>query len=220
MVVGAPLAAVGAAAPGDVVLCSAARDALGELIEQERIDSHYSKVIAVTLPDAPAVPSEDEPVAFEELRQLLPPVVLERGAALDGRWLAEFRNLSIVQVCLSDIRFDGSLLTALEGAFSQIENTSLRLEGTSSNATSVGCRDEAALRKKITSSSRPAAREAPNIVRVTKFASNPRGMVSSRRGSQRASSVCCYSRSAVSLQADGPFPFHRQMALYHLTQAQ
>jgi adenylate cyclase len=133
MVVGAPLASVGAAyrlaAPGDVVLCSAARDTLGALIDQERIDSHYSKVIGVAQPETPTVLPEDGLMPFEELQRLLLPVVLERGAALDARWLAEFRNLSIVQVRLSNIQFDENLLRVLEGSFSQIEKASLRLEG-------------------------------------------------------------------------------------------
>ena len=132
MVLGAPLAAIGAAyrlaTPGDVVLCSDARDAAG-LVEQERIDSHYSKLIGVTLPEPLTVLPKHETLEFEELQQLLPPVVLERGATLDGRWLAEFRNLSIVQVRLSDLRFDESLLPALDEVFSQIEKVSLRLEG-------------------------------------------------------------------------------------------
>jgi adenylate cyclase len=133
MVVGAPLVSVGTAyrlaAPGDVVLCPAARETLGEQIDQERIDSHYSKVIRVAQAETPTVLPQYNPMPFEELQRLLPPVVLERGAALDGRWLAEFRSLSIVQVSLSDVHFDESLLPALEGSFSQIEKASLRLEG-------------------------------------------------------------------------------------------
>ena len=81
------------------------------------------------VPKTPTVLIEDDPLPFEQLQQLLPPVVLERGAALDARWLAEFRNLSIVQVCLSDIQFNQDLLPALEESFSQIERASLRFEG-------------------------------------------------------------------------------------------
>ncbi|MBR0939162.1 adenylate/guanylate cyclase domain-containing protein [Bradyrhizobium jicamae] len=133
LVVGAPFTAVGAAyrlaAPGDVVLCPDARESLGTLVEQERIDRHHSKLIGAAIAGAPTALPKNEPLPFKELRQLLPAVVIERGAALDGRWLAEFRNLSIVQVRLGDVRFDESLLPSLEGMFSQVEKTSLRLEG-------------------------------------------------------------------------------------------
>ena len=118
LVVGAPVAAVGTAyrraAPGDVVLCSAARQILHELVEQDWIDNYCSKVVAVAPVETLAVLLQDQPMSFEVLQGLLPLVVLERGAALDGRWLAEFRNLSIVQVCLSGIQFDDSLLPALQ----------------------------------------------------------------------------------------------------------
>jgi adenylate cyclase len=133
LVVGAPLAAIGEAyhraRPGDVVLCSTARKILGPLLQHEWIDSHYSKAIAVVPPPVVASLPDDRPLALEELQRLLPEVVLERGAALDGRWLAEFRNVSIVQVHLNDVQFDDSLLPTLHDSFAEIEKSSYRLEG-------------------------------------------------------------------------------------------
>src|SRR5262249_38867501 len=95
LVVGAPLTAGGAAdrlaALGDVVLCSDARESLGALVEQEQIDGHHSKLIGTATAELPTVLPKDEPLPFEKLQQLLPAVVVERGGALDARWLAEFR---------------------------------------------------------------------------------------------------------------------------------
>ena len=132
MVLGAPLAAIGVPTASHTGRRSLVFRCTRHACRTGRagtIDSHYSKLIGVTLPEPLTVLPKHETLEFEELQQLLPPVVLERGATLDGRWLAEFRNLSIVQVRLSDLRFDESLLPALDEVFSQIEKVSLRLEG-------------------------------------------------------------------------------------------
>jgi class 3 adenylate cyclase/tetratricopeptide (TPR) repeat protein len=133
LVVGTPLAAVGAAyrraGPGDVLLCPKARDAAGPLLQYDVIDHYYSRAIAVTAARAFEMAREDAPLPLQELQRLLPVVVLERATAFAGIWLAEFRNLSVVQICLKEVEFGQGLLQALQEYYSEIENISRRLEG-------------------------------------------------------------------------------------------
>ena len=133
MVVGHPLATVGAAyrraGPGDVVVCSAAREILGSLLRCDPIDGLYSKAVAVAARQSVQTSPEVPRLTLEELRRLLPTVVLDRAAALEGRWLAEIRNLSVVQVRLNEIGFDSELLPTLHDWVSEIEKASVRLEG-------------------------------------------------------------------------------------------
>jgi class 3 adenylate cyclase/tetratricopeptide (TPR) repeat protein len=131
-VVGAPVAAVGAAYRraelGDVVLCPGAREAVGSLVQHEMIDDRYSRAVAAA-PQAVGTARESVPLPLDELRRLLPAVVLERAAAFAGLWLSEFRDLSVVQICLKQIEFGQGLLPTLQESYSEIEKTTKRLEG-------------------------------------------------------------------------------------------
>ena len=60
----------------------------------------------------------------------MPRVALDRAIFGEGRWLAEFRKLTIVYIQLSDISLDACLLTKLQSAIFAIQTISARFEGT------------------------------------------------------------------------------------------
>ena len=68
-------------------------------------------------------------LSLGDLRPLLPTVVLERGGGLTGRWLAEFRNLSIAKISLNEMDAGADILAVLHEWMASIESASRRLEG-------------------------------------------------------------------------------------------
>ena len=133
IVVGDPIANVGAAyrraAPGETVACPKAQAVLGSSLRGEPIEGGCVKAIAVETAAKPVGPTQDPSLSLDDLRRLLPTVVLERAGGLAGRWLAELRNLSIAKVSLNGIDGRPDVLTVLQDWMSSIEGVSHRLEG-------------------------------------------------------------------------------------------
>jgi class 3 adenylate cyclase/tetratricopeptide (TPR) repeat protein len=115
---------------GQVILCPAARATIGELCVGKIVDAVFLQVTSVVAPIRGALPKWDPSSQPKELRFLLPKVVLDRADFGEGRWLAEFRKLTIVSIRLGNLTLDGDLLDKLQKAIFSIQNISARFEGT------------------------------------------------------------------------------------------
>jgi adenylate cyclase len=132
IVVGEPIRRVGSAYrradPGDILLCRSARHAIAGTCEGDRIDDVFRLTRVTTSPRPSAsVSGRGSPSGIEDL---VPRVILDRAAVDEGRWLAEFRNLSIVSIKFPDFEFDDRLLPALQRGLTETQRVSARLEGT------------------------------------------------------------------------------------------
>jgi class 3 adenylate cyclase len=115
---------------GKVILCPAARRAIGELCVGKIVDADFLEVTRVVAPMRGALSKSDKSFQPEELQFLLPKVVLDRANFGAGRWLAEFRRLTIVSIQLGNLGPDGNILDKLQKATLAIQNISARFEGT------------------------------------------------------------------------------------------
>lgn len=114
---------------GQVVLCPAARSAIGDLCVGQIVDDAFLQVTRAPAPMRTKHRESKENPPAEDLERLVPKVVLDRAFFSDGRWLAEFRNLSIVSVQLRDQSPDDDLLEMLQKAILAIQTISARFEG-------------------------------------------------------------------------------------------
>jgi class 3 adenylate cyclase/tetratricopeptide (TPR) repeat protein len=131
LVVGTPIQRVGAAyrkaQVGDVVLCDTAWRAVAESCESERFDDVYrlNRLKSRQLPELPLVAQ----LPAQSVERFIPKILFERASISGGRWLGEFRNVSVLCVNLLDIRFDDRLLSSLQHRVPEIQRISARLEG-------------------------------------------------------------------------------------------
>ena len=132
LVVGDPIQQVGAAyrkaQVGQVVLCDAARRTLAGSCEVERRDDVYILNRLTQLPLELPVVAQDTRVPGVEY--FVPRVVLDRASFSDRKWLGDFRNVSVLDINLLDIRFDDTLLSSLQNRVFEIQRICVRLEGT------------------------------------------------------------------------------------------
>jgi class 3 adenylate cyclase/tetratricopeptide (TPR) repeat protein len=128
--VGLACAAYHKAEIGQVILCPAARGEIGELCVGKIVDDVFLQVTSVLSPIRGAPSQSDASFQPKELRPLLPKVVLDRADFGEGRWLAEFRKLTIVSIRLGNLGQDDNLLDKLQKAILAIQNVSARFEGT------------------------------------------------------------------------------------------
>jgi len=115
---------------GQVILCPAARDEIGELCAGKIVDDVFFQVTGVVAPIRSVPPKWDGRFQPEALRLLLPKVVLDRARFGEGRWLAEFRKLTIVSIRLGDLGPDDNLLDKLQNAIFATQKIAARFEGT------------------------------------------------------------------------------------------
>jgi class 3 adenylate cyclase/tetratricopeptide (TPR) repeat protein len=132
LVVGNPVlracAAYRKAGPGQVVLCPAAWAAVGDQCTGRVVDGSFLQVIN-SAPRSTGMPqSLSGNVPPETLRNLLPQVVMDRATFGDGRWLAEFRTLSIVSIKLG-IVLENGFLDKLQSTALTIQTLAARFEG-------------------------------------------------------------------------------------------
>ncbi len=134
MVAGPPVrlacAAYHKAEIGKVVLCPAARGEIGRLCAGKIVDDDFLQVTSVDAPIRNASLKRDAGFQPDELRLLLPKVVLDRAHFGEGRWLAEFRKLTIVSIRLGNLGPDDNLPDKLQNAISAIQKIAARFEGT------------------------------------------------------------------------------------------
>ena len=111
---------------GQVILCPAARSAVGDLCIGEHLDDGLLKVTGVIVSAQSNALAAGQSYHTEDLEQLVPKVVLDRAFFGDSRWLAEFRNLSIISVQLPE----EDAFETLQQATFVIQTVSVRYEGT------------------------------------------------------------------------------------------
>ena len=126
LVTGTPIQAAGAAyrkcGIGQVILCLP-RSRRSESFVRRVVDDVFFRVAKVTQAISSLSPKSNSPPP-SDLQLLVPRVVLDRAIFGEGRWLAEFRKLTIVYIQLSDISLDACLLTKLQSAIFAIQTYS------------------------------------------------------------------------------------------------
>jgi adenylate cyclase len=104
VVTGAPMhdlaALVHAGAPGEVMLGASIAEQLAGAAEIDWPAPAHGRLIALHTAPSPGVPAAAAAGVDGRLQRFLPPIVVERAAAVEAGWLAEFRMLSAVYVNL------------------------------------------------------------------------------------------------------------------------
>ena len=115
-VVGAPFENVGLAyrkaAIGEIALCEAAWRELADDCEVKRGDGIF-KLNRLKANSEIALDPRGQRTESERFRSLLPPVVIDRLRMGSSKWVAEFRNVSVLCISFLDVAFDQSLVEIL-----------------------------------------------------------------------------------------------------------
>lgn len=132
MVVGDAIRTVGAAYRraniGQVLLCPAAAVAAVGFCEGETVAERFFSVAKAEPLPTPSLPPLMPQLPTSPIMSLLPRGILERVRFDRGRWLAEFRNMSIVQIQIHGVRFEDCLLRILQTGVEAIQSVALRFE--------------------------------------------------------------------------------------------
>lgn len=111
-----------------MVLCPGARAILGDLCEGEAVDFEFLRVTRVAPARPRAAPAVRKAPVAKDLASLAPQVARDRLAVADRRWLAEFRNLSIIAAQFPQDD-DDQFLHSLQHATLALQTTAARYEG-------------------------------------------------------------------------------------------
>lgn len=131
-VVGTPFQNVGLAyrkaRVGQVLLCGPAWRAIAEHCDGEPRDGVFDLGRLNSAPEVKPLPPIPE-IAAPEYRSLVPAVVLDRLGMGTPRWLAEFRNVSVLYVNFLGANFDEDVVNFLQPCISVVQRVASGLDG-------------------------------------------------------------------------------------------
>ena len=132
VVVGPPFerlgAAYGNAEVGDVVLCSELHRAIQDLCDGKFSDGLFVlNGISNNIIPAPQVVRQDS--ADLQMQALVPDIVVDHLRFGEGKWLAEFRNVTIAHVNLVGFSLQNAFVDTLQAAVLDIQRAAHRFEG-------------------------------------------------------------------------------------------
>jgi adenylate cyclase len=131
-VVGTPFQNVGSAyrnaGVGQVLLCEHAWRAIAEHCDGERGDGVFTLSGLKSMLEVKPLPPIPVPAALK-FRSLVPAVVLDRLGMGTRRWLAEFRNLSVIYINFVGANFDREPVHFLHPCVSAVQRVASELEG-------------------------------------------------------------------------------------------
>jgi class 3 adenylate cyclase/tetratricopeptide (TPR) repeat protein len=131
-VIGAPFLRLGEAyrkaKVGDVVLCDAVSRTIAEGCEGEIVDGLF-RLFRVTSPIKLVAPTTQPEAPSSELEALVPSVVVDHLRLGESRWLAEFRNITVLYVNLLDVGFESDFVKTIQRAVLEVQRCVARFEG-------------------------------------------------------------------------------------------